>query len=145
MMTVSRRRALAVIAGGAGLAALPGSAFANDSLPRVDVILQQNPGGLTVTGVTGRDGAVRLTPPAPGTYNVFLPRPGQITRACVLVIQQPGIEVVTSDPFGPAPARTSDLGYIVSKGGKPMRIVTRLTVDPSERIMAPVRLKLDPY
>lgn len=117
MMTVSRRRALAVIAGGAGLAALPGPAFAADPVPGVNVGLGQNPGSLTVTGVTGRNGVVVLRPRAAGTYEVYLPNPEQITVVCELVIQQPGREVVTSDHFGPAPAKTSARGYVGAKKG----------------------------
>jgi len=143
MMTVSRRRALAVIAGGAGLAALPGAAFATDPLPGIDIGLGQSPGGLTVTGRTGRNGDVVLRPRAAGTYEVYLPNPEQITRVSVLVIQQPGIEVVTSDSFGPAPVKTSARGYGVSKGGGALRLIVQ--PPPRGQPFAAITLRVQTY
>jgi hypothetical protein len=125
MMTVSRRRALAVIAGGAGLAALPGVAMAADPIPGVNVNLGQKPGGLTVSGVTGRNGDVVLTPRAAGTYEVYLPKPEQITRVCELVIHQPGREVVTTESFGPAPAKTTARGYVGAKKGGALAFIVQ--------------------
>ncbi len=143
MMTVSRRRALAVIAGGAGLAALPGPALAKDPVPGVNVNLGQVPGGLNFSGVTDRNGIVTFRPTAAGRYGIFIPQPEQITRVCELVIQRPGIEVVTSDFFGPAPEKTSNRGYASGQGGGALALIVQQP--PRGQPFAPIVVRLQTY